>query len=142
MKKDGSKIVLNKDSTTWKLAEPIQAPVKATETQEILSSLSRLMAADIDSISLEDTATGFANPELAIAITFSNGTIKNIVFGSKNSANQYHLKADGKSHVYLVGEYEFNKFNITADKLKEEPAPVADTTKAVSATPMPLIKSK
>jgi hypothetical protein len=142
MKKDGSKVVLNKDSTTWKLAEPIQSPVKASEIQEILSSLSRLTAADIDSISLEDTATGFANPELAVAITFSNGTVKNVIFGSKNASNQYYIKADGKSHVYLVGEFDFNKFNVTADKLKEEPAPAVDTTKAVSVAPTPLIKTK
>jgi hypothetical protein len=140
MKKDGSKIVLQKDSTNWSIKEPVQAPAKSSEMQSILSSLSRMTASDIDSISLEDTAAGFANPELAIAVTFKNGTTRNVLFGSKNSANQYHVKADGKAHVYLVGEYEFNKYNITADKLKDEPAPAADTSKAAPVMPTPMVK--
>jgi hypothetical protein len=142
MKKDGSKIVVQKDSTTWSIKEPVQSAAKADEVQSILSSLSRVVASDIDSIALDDTAAGFSNPECAVAVTFNNGTVKNLIFGSKNSAGQYRVKTDGKAHVYLAGEYEFNKYNdVSADKLKEEPAPASvDSSKAAAAAPAPAKK--
>jgi hypothetical protein len=143
MKKDGSKIVLGKDST-WSIKEPVQSPAKASEIESILSGLSRLTAADIvDTLTQESPAAGFGTPEIAVAVTLNNNTVKNVIFGAKNGSSQYYVKTDGKPHVYLVGEYEFNKFNVTADKLKEEPPkPVADS--AVTAAPVtaaPVVKT-
>lgn len=153
MKKDGSKIVLGKDST-WSIKEPIQSPAKASEIQSILSGLSRLTAADIvDTLTQESPTAGFGTPELAVAITLNNNTVKNVVFGAKNGSSQYYVKTDGKPYVYLIGEYEFNKFNVAADKLKEEPpkpaagsaatvAPVAPVTAAPVIKAIPKAKAK
>jgi hypothetical protein len=143
MKKDGSKIVLGKDST-WSIKEPIQSPAKVSEIQSILSGLSRLIAADIDTLTQENPAAGLESPELVVAVTLNNKTVKNVVFGAKNGSSQYYVKTDGKPHVYLVGESEFNKFNITADKLKEEPSQSAADSAATAAPVMaaPAVKTK
>jgi hypothetical protein len=145
MKKDGSKIVLGKDST-WSIKEPILSAAKAGEVQTILSELSRLTAADFDTMTQDNPATGFGTPELAVAITLNNSTVKNVVFGVKNGSSQYYVKTDGKPHVYLVGEAEFNKFNVTVDQLKEVPPPPAADSAAtvapVSAAPVVKTTSK
>jgi hypothetical protein len=143
MKKDGSKIVLGKDST-WSIKEPIQSPAKASEIETILSGLSRLVANDIvDTLTQESPSAGFGTPEIAVAVTLNNNTVKNVIFGAKNGSSQYYVKTDGKPYVYVVGEYEFNKFNITADKLKEEPPkPAADSAATVApVTAAPVVKA-
>ncbi len=142
MKKDGSKIVLGKDSA-WSIREPILSPAKASEVQTILSGLSRLTAADFDTLTQDSPAAGFESPELAVAITLNNSTVKNVIFGAKNGSSQYYVKTDGKPHVYLVGESEFNKFNTTVDQLKEvPPPPAADSSAAVAPIAAPAVKAK
>ena len=121
LKKDGSKVVMAKDSgAAWSLKEPLQAPVKSDEIETILSTLSQFIATEIDTEILNDSAAGLSSPELVVAITFSNGTTKNVVFGTKNADGLYRLKADGKKHIYLVGEYEFDKFNKKPDEYKDD----------------------
>ncbi|HEX2956142.1 MAG TPA: DUF4340 domain-containing protein [Chitinispirillaceae bacterium] len=140
MKKDGSKIVLGKDST-WSIKEPIQSPAKVSEIQTILSGLSRMTAADFDTLTQDSPSAGFGSPELAVAITLNNNTVKSVIFGNKNGSSQYYVKTDGKPHVYLVGESEFNKFNVAVDQLKEvPPPPAADSAAAVAPVTAPAVK--
>ena len=112
---------------SWDIVEPIKNPAKTDQVEELLNTLSRFNAADFEESQESDTAMGFSSPELAIAVTFANGSSKNILIGSKRGDNKYRVRADGKETVFLINESEVNRLNkdsatLKADEPKEEPS--------------------
>ncbi|HON10559.1 MAG TPA: DUF4340 domain-containing protein [Chitinispirillaceae bacterium] len=124
-RKDGTVLTVAKADTAWSITEPFASPAKKDQIDQLLNSLSRLTATDFETTS-DDSALGLLNPELSADIAFSNGSSKKVIFGTKDSANRYRVKAEGKDVVFLINEYEFNNINKDAASLKEEVA--ADTT--------------
>lgn len=120
--KDGSAVAVAKADTGngWNIVEPKQAAAKTDQIDEILNAASRFNASDFEEASDNDSVLGFNKPELTVVVGFSNDASKKITFGSKDQSSKYRVKADGKEHVFLVEEYEFNKFNKNFSKLTGE----------------------
>lgn len=127
-KKDGSAVALAKADTgsSWNIVEPSKSPAKADQIDEILNTASRLNAADFDESAGTDSALGFTNPELTLIIGFPNNASKKVIFGSKGTDGKYRVRAEGKNHIFVVNEYDFNKFNkdlksLAAEESKSDP---------------------
>jgi hypothetical protein len=125
-RKDGTVLTVAKTDTAWSITEPFESPAKKDQIDQLLNSLSRLNATDFETSTSGDSALGLLNPELSADIAFSNGSSKKVIFGTKDSANRYRVKAEGKDVVFLINEYEFSNINKDAASVKEEVA--ADTT--------------
>lgn len=134
IRKNGSSLAIAKADTgnTWNVVEPTQAVAKADQIDEILNTTYRLSAFDFDESGANDSAMGFTQPELTVVISFPNDATRKIIFGSKDANNKYRVRTDGKEHVFLVNDHEFDKLNkdlakITGEEPKE--AAVASKTK-------------
>lgn len=121
--KDSAVITLAKADTgnPWQIIEPIKNPAKTEEVDAILNKLSTLNGSDFQDMPLEDSAMGFDSPELAVTVSFDNGSSRSVIFGKKNKDNKYWVKADSKEQIFLIGEYYKNQISKKLDDLKGEP---------------------
>lgn len=117
---EGDKILsLKKDQDIWYLTDPNEALAKKNLADDIANTLARLRGSDLlKADNLEEYE--LSPPKKQILISLSDGSEKIITIGKKNDKNQYHLKAE-KNVVYLVPQYNINKFNKTFEELKEVP---------------------
>ncbi len=132
IRKDGSALAIAKADTgnTWNVVEPTQAVAKTDQIDEILNTTYRLNAFDFDESGATDSAMGFSQPELTVVISFPNDATRKITFGSKDTNSKYRVRTDGKEHVFLVNEYDFDKLNKDLAKITgEEPKETAKASK-------------
>jgi len=124
IRKDGASVAVAKADTgnAWNIVEPTQAIAKTDQIDEILNTAYRLNAFDFDESEASDSAMGFTKPELTVVLGFPNDATKKIVFGSKDENSRYRVRTDGKEHVFLVNESEFDKLNKDLEKLTDKEA--------------------
>lgn len=122
VKKQGTSLSLAKADTGsgWNISEPVKTAAKVDQVDEILNTVANFKAADYDESEQNDSAMGFTNPELVVVIGFPDDASKQITFGSKNSDGKYRVRAEGKNHIFLINDYEFDKLNKDLEKLKNE----------------------
>jgi len=132
-KKDGTLITLahGDSSNTWEILQPIKNPAKADVVENVIEKLSNLIATDFQDEILDDATMGFDAPELAVTVSFKNGSSRNIVFGKKNTDNKYWVKIEGNDQLYLINDYSVNEVNKNLDELKGEPPVAASAPEAV-----------
>ncbi len=124
IRKDGASVAVAKADTgsAWNIVEPNQAVAKADQVDEILNATNRLNAVDFEESEVSDSVMGFTQPELTVVIGFPNDATRKIIFGSKDQNNRYRARTDGKEHVFLVNESEFDKLNKDLEKLTDKEA--------------------
>ena len=120
------KLTLKKDHDTWQLIDPNQAPANKNLADDIANTLSRLRAIDLAREEKDKLAEyELSPPARQITVSLNDGTEKKISIGKKNDQNQYYVKAD-KEVIYLVSQYNVDKFNKTFEELKEGPPPAKE----------------
>lgn len=124
IRKDGASVAVAKADTgnIWNIVEPSKAVAKTDQIDEILNTAYRLNAVDFDESEASDSAMGFTQPELVVVIGFPNDATRKIIFGSKDDNSKYRVRTDGKEHVFLVSDYEFDKLNKDLEKLTDKEA--------------------
>jgi hypothetical protein len=122
IRKDGASVAVAKadSGNAWNIVEPTPAVAKTDQIEEILNATYRLNASDFEESETSDSAMGFTRPELTVVIGFSNDATRKIIFGSKNENNKYRVRTDGKEHVFLVNDYDFDKLNKDLEKLTDK----------------------
>ncbi len=137
IRKDGVSVAIAKADTgnSWNIVEPIQSVAKTDQIDEILNTTYRFNASDFDESNASDSAMGFTQPELTVVISFPNDATKKIIFGSKDENNRYRVRTDGKEHVFLVSDYDFDKLNKDLEKLtgKEASKDTSEVSKGKKA---------
>jgi len=122
------KLTLKKDHDTWQLVDPNQAPAQKNLVDDIVNTLARLRAIDLVKEEKDKLAEyELSPPARQIIVSLNDGTEKKIDIGKKTDQNQYYVKLEkqGASEtdvIYLVAQYNIDKFNKTFDELKEKPS--------------------
>lgn len=124
IRKDGASVAVAKADTgsAWNIVEPKLAVAKTDQVDEILNTTNRLNAVDFEESEISDSVMGFTKPELTVVIGFPNDATKKIIFGSKDENSRYRVRTDGKEHVFLVNDYDFDKLNKDLEKLTDKEA--------------------
>jgi hypothetical protein len=120
---DGEKVVLEKQGTNWRLAEPVQAPADAFEVDSLvrdvanLESRGRVEAADGQG----GSATGLHPPRFVIELTTEEGKTTTVNVGERSAVggNLYVAPAAGDG-VHLVAADVWDKLQAPASQYRRK----------------------
>jgi len=116
----------------WDITAPKACPADSLTVSRILTTLSNFTTADWEDTVRSDSALGFNDPYLVVAIGLDNGDKKVLTIGGeKGKDNQRWLKADDKEAVFVMYKSRFDDFNKTFDQIKKiDPAQKEEPKKA------------
>jgi|GEM_PF-624113 hypothetical protein len=121
----------------WELTSPEKFKAKKDKVEDVLNTMSRLVAADFETdTAISADSMGFSKPELVVAATLQNGETKTVTFGKKKSpANQFWAKTpDNTRAIFLAYDYNVTSMGQTLNTLKDVPEVKKD---APAAKPAP-----
>jgi len=95
-------ILLSKDTKgNWHIEQPISSLGEKTEVDKLLSTLSRLKAADFAKEE-ELKKSGLDKPAYRISVTLQDEREKRLLIGNRKGKYQYYAKNDEKKYLYLL----------------------------------------
>jgi hypothetical protein len=114
-------IVLKKDENgNWQITSPEQVKAKKEAVTDIGLTLASLKAIDFaENYNLDEHQLD--KPQITITAILDEKAEKKLLIGKENEEkSQYYVKSQAKKTIFLVGKYQFDKFNKTLQDLKEE----------------------
>ncbi|HXE54789.1 MAG TPA: DUF4340 domain-containing protein, partial [Tepidisphaeraceae bacterium] len=135
---DGSKIVLTKSGSDWKLTEPLQAPADKFAVDDLVRQLTGLQSrghlpAD------QKASVGLDKPRTTVELT-ANGKTTKLAFGDQNKVgDSLYVLVDDKNEPQIVGTAVYDQLDKQADtyrskKLTELSSAQTDEVKQLAIT--------
>lgn len=122
----------------WQLLAPPRkakdiAGLDSAKVDELLSSLSSLMAAEYEYGPIADSTSGLSDPSITVSIGFAGGTTRTIAVGNlKSGQSKYWLKVPEKPYVYLINDFDQKKWDKKPEEFEKQPL------KPIEAVPAPV----
>lgn len=111
----------------WQLLAPPRKPkdtagLDSAKIDELVSSLSGLMAAEYEYSPTTDSTTGLGDPSMTITVGFAGGTTRTIAVGNlKTGQAKYWLKVPERPYVYLINDYDQKKWDKKPEEFEKQP---------------------
>ena len=121
LKTSQEEIVLKKDENgNWQITSPEQVKAKKEAVSDIGLTLASLKAIDFaENYNLDEHQLD--KPRITITAILDEKAEKKLLIGKENEGqSQYYVKNQSKKTIFLVGKYQFDKFNKTFQDLKAE----------------------
>ncbi len=121
LKTSQEEIALKKDENgNWQITSPEQAKAKKEAATDIGLTLASLKAIDFaENYNLEEHQLD--KPRTTITAILDDKVEKKLLIGKENEEkSQYYVKNQSKKTIFMVGKYQFDKFNTTLQDLKAE----------------------
>jgi hypothetical protein len=144
----GKEVLVDKKGSDWMVSKPTSKPLKSSDADDILNTMSDLRAETVQAYSAPNLAQyGFDKPELKISVTVPEGE-KILIIGKKKDGDNYFAKAGASEFVYVLSRPTVEKLmkekpespKITPQK-KAEPAKKSEAPKAAPPSPQPTAPS-
>ncbi|HWE02112.1 MAG TPA: DUF4340 domain-containing protein [Tepidisphaeraceae bacterium] len=108
---DGKQFALEKKGAEWKVVEPVKAPAKTFEADELVRSLVGLQSrGEVDSS--RKAAGGLDHPSFVVELTGKGGKVTKLAFGDKSTVgDSLYVQVDANDKANVVGNDIYAKLD-------------------------------
>jgi hypothetical protein len=124
---DDKRIVLEKTGADWKLAEPVKAPAKSFEVDELVRGLTNLQTrGQVDSS--KKASGGLDHPSFTVELTGKEGKVTKLAFGDKSTVgDSLYVQVNANDKADVVGNDIYSKLDKSASAYRDTKLVTAST---------------